>query len=75
MLSDVLETQRAKLMKNLSETKSFETAKEAHEQFLTDVSAHLFLLNPTVLKILKDLLALTLKFTQGVTDNPQVTSS
>jgi len=71
VLSDVLETQRAKLMKNLSETKSFETAKEAHEQFLTDVSAHLFLLNPTVLKILKDLLALTLKFTQGVTDNPQ----
>ena len=31
-MSDVLETQRAKLVKKLEETKSFETVKEAHEQ-------------------------------------------
>ncbi|XP_023339634.1 gamma-tubulin complex component 4 isoform X2 [Eurytemora carolleeae] len=71
VLSDVLETQRAKLVKKLEETKSFETVKEAHEQFLTDVSAHIFLLNPKVLSILKDLLKTALAFTDTVTVNPQ----
>jgi len=75
VLSDVLDTQKMKLSKKLEETKSFETVKEAHEQFLTDVSAHIFLLNPKVVKIMKDLLTMSLAFVQAASTNPQAALS
>jgi len=71
VMSDVLETQRVKLVSSLAKTKSFETVRASHEQFLTDVSAHLFLMNPKVFKILRDLLSSSLTFAHTVTDNPQ----
>lgn len=60
VLSDVLESQKSNFLKKLSETCSFETIKEAHEQFLIDVSTQIFLQNPKILKQLKDLLHGTL---------------
>ena len=60
VLSDVLESQKSNFLKKLGETCSFETIKEAHEQFLIDVSTQIFLQNPKILKQLKDLLHGTL---------------
>lgn len=71
VLSDVLESQKSSFLKKLEETKSFETIKEAHEQFLIDVSTQIFLQNPKILKLLKDLLKATLVLVKCASYNIQ----